>query len=56
MTISPDPEPELGPQQQAFVDAVTTRIWSGVPLNEHDLAALAMVGRIVGFAAFVDLE
>lgn len=53
---SPDPEPELGPQQKAFVDAVTTRIWSGVPMNEHDLAALGVVGRIVGFAAFVEPE
>lgn len=49
-------EPELGPQQKAFVDAVTTRIWSGVPMSDPDLEALSMVGRIIGLASFVDPE
>lgn len=35
-------EPELGPRQAALVDAVTTRIWSGVPLSV-DLTALLWV-------------
>lgn len=40
-------ERELGPRQAALVDAVTTRLWSGLPMNENDLTATLWVASIL---------
>lgn len=39
---------ELTPRQVALVDALTTRLWSGMPMNEHDLTAALMVANAIG--------
>lgn len=41
------PEPVLGDLQRSFVDAVTTRLWSGVPMNEHDHAMADWLARFL---------
>lgn len=46
-------DPTLGPKQAALVDAVTTRLWSGTPLNRCDLAAVAWLGEVLDMAPFV---
>lgn len=40
-------EPLLGPRQGALIDALTQRLGSGGPMNEHDLMTAAWLGKIL---------
>ena len=49
MTTPDAPDPDgLTPRQAALVDSVTTRLWSGTPMNQYDFLVFSDVAHMLG--------